>query len=95
MLGDSFSDIEFAWHSPKGKATRIRYMWKGLCCEKDAADDYGFRHHPMMKPVRVMQWCIRECRLEPGATILDPYMGSGNHRHRSLRDGHEVRRRRD
>ena len=35
------------------------------------------RHHPMQKPIRVMEWCIEQCRLEPGALILDPYMGSG------------------
>ena len=24
-----------------------------------------------------MEWCIEQCRLEPGDVILDPYMGSG------------------
>ena len=75
---DYFSDIEFAWHSRKGKATIISHKWKGLVASKyGEADSLGIRHHPMQKPIRVMQWCIRECRLEPGATILDPYMGSG------------------
>ena len=24
-----------------------------------------------------MRWCLRKARLEPGALVLDPYMGSG------------------
>lgn len=31
----------------------------------------------MQKPIRVMEWCIEQCRLDHGSTILDPYMGSG------------------
>ena len=73
---DSFSDVEFAWHSRPGKSTLISHLWKGIASAKEC-EEGGRRFHPTQKPVRVMQWCIRECRLVPGATILDPYMGSG------------------
>jgi len=33
--------------------------------------------HPTQKPVSLMRWCIERLRLPKGATILDPYMGSG------------------
>ena len=75
---DSFADVEFAWHSRSGKATLISHLWKGIVQSKVGGETpHCRREHPTMKPTRVMQWCIRECRLEPGATILDPYMGSG------------------
>lgn len=73
---DSFTDVEFGWHSEKGAARIVSYLWKGLACAKTHGDT-GWRDHPMQKPIRVMEWCIEQCRLEPGATILDPYMGSG------------------
>lgn len=73
---DSFSDVEFAWHSRASKATVFSMLWKGIACDK-RGESNGFRHHPMQKPIRVMAWCIEQCRLERGATILDPYMGSG------------------
>ena len=73
---DSFSDVEFAWHSRKGASRGISQRWKGLIGLGVDGEDKT-REHPTQKPIRVMQWCIRECRLEPGATILDPYMGSG------------------
>ena len=74
---DVFADVEYAWHSEKRKAMMISYKWKGLACAKAREDDYGKRSHPTQKPCAVMEWCIEQCRLEPGATILDPYMGSG------------------
>ena len=32
--------------------------------------------HPTQKPVALMQWCLEQVT-QPGATILDPFMGSG------------------
>ena len=76
-FGD-FGDAELAWHS-KGKASRIvQHRWKGLVAWCAGGDDARHvRLHPMQKPIRVMEWCIDQCRLEPDALILDPYMGSG------------------
>ena len=73
---DDYSDVEFGWHSRKGKATKIYHLWKGICRNRTGGDN-ATRVHPMQKPIRVMEWCVEQCRLEPGALILDPYMGSG------------------
>lgn len=72
---DSFSDVEFMWHS-MDKAARIFSMkWKGLACDK-VGENGGLREHVTQKPLRLMHWCIEQCG-EPGL-ILDPYMGSGS-----------------
>jgi predicted RNA methylase len=73
---DSFSDVEFAWHSV-GKASRIFSMkWKGVACDK-AGEDNGLRLHTTQKPIRLMKWCIEETGVAANATILDPFSGSG------------------
>lgn len=72
---DSFADCEFAWANFKTKRNVIRYLWKGVACEK-AGEDGGKRYHPTTKPQGVMHACldmVPEARL-----ILDPYMGSGS-----------------
>lgn len=70
---DSFSDVEFAWHSKRGAARIFSHMWKGIC--QDSEKGGQRREHPTQKPVLLMQWCIRQAG-QPN-TILDPYMGSG------------------
>ena len=74
---DSFSDVEFGWHSRPGKATVISHRWKGIVVDHTREAGDGVRVHPTQKPIRVMQWAITQCSLRAGATILDPYMGSG------------------
>jgi DNA modification methylase len=73
---DSFSDVEFAWHSREGAARIFNMKWKGVACEK-SGEDNGLRLHPTQKPVRLMVWCLDQAELPEGATVLDPYMGSG------------------
>ncbi len=72
--GTDFADAELAWTNSR-KATRtFRYRWNGMLQE------HGGRHkeerlHPTMKPLALMQWCLK---LFPEATsVLDPFMGSG------------------
>ena len=72
---DSFADAEFAWTNVKVKRNVIRYLWKGVACEK-AGEDGGRRYHPTTKPQGVMHACLD---MVPDAKIiLDPYMGSGS-----------------
>ena len=33
--------------------------------------------HPTQKPVALMAWCMERAKVPEGATVLDPYMGSG------------------
>ena len=35
------------------------------------------REHPTQKPVEVMKFSLEKAKLQPGATIFDPFMGSG------------------
>ena len=73
---DSFSDVEFAWHSADRAARIFSMLWKGLACVK-RGEDGGLRRHTTQKPIALMKWCLQEARTEPGETILDPFMGSG------------------
>lgn len=39
----------------------------------------GGKVHPTQKPVDLMKWCISQIPdMAPGATILDPFMGSSS-----------------
>lgn len=75
---DSFSDVEFAWHSKGGASRIVSYLWKGIANAKDECDSSGgvVRLHPSQKPIRVMEWCIEQVGEAP--TICDPYLGSGS-----------------
>jgi hypothetical protein len=86
---DSFSDVEFAWHS-RGKASRIiNFAWKGVASVK-AGEDNGRRWHPTQKPVGVMVWSIGQTGVAPGGTIIDPYLGSGTTAVAARRTGHRF-----
>jgi len=82
---DSFVDCEFAWINQKIKRNSFIYQWKGIANRKDGWEKIEFngsipgpRHHPSMKPVALMTWCIEHFKLPDGSLILDPYMGSGS-----------------
>lgn len=64
------SDGELAWTSLAG-ALRI-FDKNRVALMQDGAE------HPTQKPVALMRWCIKQARVPPGGTILDPYMGSGS-----------------
>lgn len=62
--GLSFSECEMAWTNFGKQVRHISHHWGG-----------EQKVHPTMKPLAVMQWCLKfipECR-----SILDPFMGSG------------------
>lgn len=70
---DSFSDVEFAWHSKNGAARIFNFMWKGIASVK-RGEEVG-RVHPTQKPIALMKWCIEQAGRPEH--VLDPYMGSG------------------
>lgn len=84
---DSFSDVEVAWHNRKGAARIFRYMWKGIC---QKGDKEGGRIHPTQKPVPLMAWCMDQAKVPAGATVLDPYMGSGSTIIAAIRTGRKA-----
>ena len=67
-----FADFEMAWTNLKQANRMIRWRWNGLLKQMPEK-----RYHPTQKPVSVMKWCIKQSKIEPGSTILDPFMGSG------------------
>lgn len=71
---DSFSDVEFAWHSADSAARIFSMKWKGIACDK-RGESNGLREHPTQKPLALMRWCIEQ--IGDAHTILDPFMGSG------------------
>ena len=71
---DTFSDVEFAWHSQRGAARIFKRKWKGIACIK-AGEGYGVRCHPTQKPIALMQWSIEQAGRPQ--MVIDPYMGSG------------------
>lgn len=73
----SFSDCELCWcYGVSFRSVRIfRHLWCGY--QRDSEVGEGSLH-PTQKPVALMVWCIQQLELKPGATILDPYMGSGS-----------------
>jgi site-specific DNA-methyltransferase (adenine-specific) len=65
------ADCEHAWTNLGGPARIKRHLWNGMLKQSERGE---VRLHPTQKPVDVMRWCIEQTK---GATILDPFMGSG------------------
>lgn len=75
LFGTFLSDAEVAWM----KGGHGIYCFRKQFPPPSRASEAGGRvAHPNQKPVALMRWCIERLKLPPGATILDPYMGSGS-----------------
>jgi hypothetical protein len=75
--GDNFyADCELAWTSLDRPIRKIKWRWQGMI-QEEMGEGKERRFHPTQKPVGVMAWVLGEYT-QPGATILDPYMGSGS-----------------
>lgn len=86
---DSFSDVEFAWHSQPGASRIFSLMWKGLC--QGAGIDKGTkRHQATQKPIALMDWSIQQANLVEDQVVVDPYMGSGTTGVSAVRLGHRF-----
>lgn len=67
----TFGDCELVWTNVKRKSVKwIQREWNGLLGKEQR------REHPTQKPLSIMNWLISNYT-QPGATILDPFMGSG------------------
>jgi len=64
--GFSLAEAELAWTS-WGFPIRV------FDCHRSDSK----RTHPTQKPLALMKWCIEKAKLPEGATVLDPFMGSG------------------
>jgi site-specific DNA-methyltransferase (adenine-specific)/modification methylase len=67
------SDCELIWTNRPGATRLIPHRWMGMLKESEQSQR---RVHPTQKPIKLMELLI-ERYTAPGATILDPYMGSG------------------
>ena len=67
----TFGDCELVWTNVKRNSVKwITREWNGLIGKEET------RQHATQKPTKIMKWII-ENYTNPGATILDPFMGSG------------------
>lgn len=66
------ADADIIWVS-KIRAARVFHLaWRGICRHSENREKIL---HPTQKPIVLMEWIISLLDLQPGATILDPYMG--------------------
>ena len=72
-FGSFLSDAELAWMKGGHGVYAYRKCFPHAAKTTEAGDSV----HPSQKPVSVMAWCIEKAKVQKGATILDPYMGSG------------------
>ena len=64
----TYAEAELAWASFDANVRVFSY-------DPLARGDYKGKHHPTMKPVDLMKWCIEQAGNPE--TILDPFAGSG------------------
>ena len=81
-FGTFLSDAEEAWM----KGGHGIYCKQGPHPESMAAE----RAHPTQKPVELMAWCMDKAKVPEGATVLDPYMGSGSTIIAAIRTGRKA-----
>jgi DNA modification methylase len=80
LWGSFLSDAELAWMKGGHGVYTKRIPWS----PPTRAIDYGGDVtrpkgiHPTQKPVALMAWCMDKAKVPEGATVLDPYMGSGS-----------------
>ena len=81
-FGSFLSDAELAWM--KGGY--------GVYCRRDMSmnAETATRIHPTQKPVGLMAWCMDKAKVPQGATVLDPYMGSGSTIIAAIRTGRKA-----
>ena len=71
---DGFSDAELAWTNTLNSARLYHHKWRGMI---KASERDERRVHPTQKPIALMKWCMDILKIPKGATVLDPFLGSG------------------
>lgn len=84
---DNQADCEIAWTNLPGPARLHSQIWRGVIRRGEENVSRQARCHPTQKPVALMDWCLRLCKLQPGQTVLDPFMGSGTTGIAAVRQG--------
>ena len=81
-FGTFLSDAEVAWM----KGGHGVYAKRDLSMNGEALT----RCHPCQKPVALMAWVMERAKVPAGATVLDPYMGSGSTGLAAIRTGRKF-----
>lgn len=88
---DDGADVELAWTNLPGVPRMHRQLWRGICRRGEENISRGARKlHPNQKPVALMDWCLTQAGLAPGARVLDTHAGSGTTGLACLRRGIEF-----
>lgn len=75
---DDHSDCEFVWTNRKGADRIHRQKWRGIVREGEENCSRSRKLHSNQKPVALLDFIVTQLDLQPGQTILDPFMGSGS-----------------
>lgn len=71
-------DAELCWTNQEMVVRVHRQLWMGMMRGGEMnLSKGGALQHPTQKPVELMRWVLKETKVPRGATVLDPYMGSG------------------
>jgi len=73
QLGTFLSDCELAWMKGGKGVYLFNHVWNGF----DRESERGKSLHPTQKPVALWDWVLDRAKIQPGQTVLDPFMGSG------------------
>lgn len=73
-LGIRIAEFDLAWARPLARSQMFRHLWSGAYRETER-DCFV---HPTQKPVELMKWCMERVGVKSGASVLDPYAGSGS-----------------
>jgi site-specific DNA-methyltransferase (adenine-specific)/modification methylase len=65
------ADAEAAWMKGGRSVHLFDFVWQGFSRSKPKESHY----HPTQKPIPLMVWCLEKSKA--GATVYDPYCGSG------------------
>ena len=84
LNGNDLADCEMAWTNLDRVARLKSLRWMGMIKDTERGEE---RIHPMQKPAALMAWAMETARVPVGATVLDPYMGSGSTGIACLRTG--------
>lgn len=93
---DKNCDAEIAWTNQRVARNIYPHLWKGLLKERDGEEGYGLRGantprlHVAQKPVNLMAWAMDRAKVPGGATVLDPFMGSGSTAIACIRTGRKF-----
>lgn len=75
LFGTFLSDAEIAWM--KGGHGTYCFRKQFPPPARMAENGGGEVAHPTQKPIELMAWCMDRAKVPVGATVLDPFMGSG------------------